>query len=126
MVNELHPLSQACSRGRMYKTNTKQYTYPPKLLCRFIVYTGFTDVTFCWPCKSKQGEYTFTNVVAVRRLQTQALGVRCAIRKIYDARCEGMAPQYYTFHRTGLNLDMARGYTEEYEDNHIIMVVTGF
>ena len=58
----------------------------------------------------------FTNVVAVRRLETQALCVRWAIRKMYDARRAGMASQYYTFHRTGLNLDMASGYTEKYQN----------
>ena len=37
-----------------------------------------------------------------------------------------MALQYYTFHRTGLNLDMERGYTGKYQDNYIILVVTGY
>ena len=65
-------------------------------------------------------------MVAVRRLETQALAVRWAIRKMYDARRAEMASQYYTFHRTGLNFDMATGYTEKCQDNYIILVVNGY
>jgi hypothetical protein len=59
-------------------------------------------------------------VVAVRRLNTQALGVRWAIRAMYDTLRAGMAPQYYTIHRTGLNLEW-RGETLIY-----IKIITQF
>jgi hypothetical protein len=45
---------------------------------------------------------------------------------MYGALRAGMGSQYHTFHRTGLNLDMARGYIEKYQDIYIILVGTGY
>jgi hypothetical protein len=105
---ESHTLLQACSRAARTKVILSSIPNRLNYCVRFIVYTKFTYV------------------VAVRRLETQALGVWWAIRKMHDARLAGMAHQYYTFYRTGLNLDMARGYTEKYQDNYIILVVADY